>query len=94
MKSRKPTETKPITPKTRATISPGKCLLKIATASVHELNIKAHNNKEPSWPPHTAAIRYWVGNWELECCATYSTEKSLLRKDKTRQMKAMARKKN
>ena len=94
MNNRNPTEIKPITPSTRATISSGKCLLNPATAAVHTVRINAHNSSEPSWPPHTAATRKWMGSCELECCATYNTEKSLATKDMTRQAKAIETKKN
>ena len=48
----------------------------IEAVKLIKANISTHNNKDPSWPPHTAATRYIVGNKELECCATYLMEKS------------------
>src|SRR6266481_1694516 len=79
--NKKPTATKPITPNTRATISFGKCLLKVATADVQIDRKNTHNNNDPSCPPQIAAKRYCAGNCEFECVETYSTEKSLLRKE-------------
>ena len=80
MNSKKPTDTQPSTPTTRATMACGRLNENAATAAVHKANISTHNNKDPSWPPHTAATRYIVGNKELECWATYKTEKSLFTK--------------
>ena len=47
-----------ITPRTRATISSGRFLLKIVTRKAHNPNIVAHNNNEPSCPPQTPATLY------------------------------------
>src|SRR5487761_2350993 len=79
MNNKNPTATSPITPNTRATISCGKCLLKVATAAVHIDRINAHSSSEPSCPPQIAAKRYCAGSCELECSATYNTEKSLFK---------------
>src|ERR1019366_1155811 len=90
MNNMKPTAINPITPNTRATISSGRCLLNVATAAVQIDRMNTHNNKEPSWPPQIAAKRYCRGNPELECSATYSTEKSLWRKALARVANASA----
>ena len=57
MKHRKPTLIKPITPKTRATVSSGNCRLNMATAKVHNTSISLHNSREPSCPPQVPAMR-------------------------------------
>ena len=76
MNIKKPVETKPKIPMTRATMAKGKLRENNATATVQPDNIKTHNNKEPSWPPHTDANLYCEGNKELECSAMYLIEKS------------------
>src|SRR5512144_958181 len=88
MKSRKPNEMRPCTPSTRATISSGRCLEKTETATVHQPSISTHSSSEPSCEPQLAATLYWTGSWELEFCATLSTEKSLVTKEYTRQSQA------
>ena len=52
-----------------------------ATAAVHSVSKKIQSNNEPSCPPHTAENWYTLGSNELECCATYCTEKSLLKNE-------------
>ena len=84
MKSRKPIDTKPCTPITRAIISSGRCRENCATANVHQDNISTHSSIEPSCEPQLAATLYCRGNCELEFVATLSTEKSLLTNDQTR----------
>ncbi len=79
-----------ITARMRATIASGSWRLKTVTASIQTVRISTHSSSEPSWPPHTAANLYCNGRFELECSATYSTEKSLLTKDQARQPKAIA----
>jgi len=56
MKSRKPTDTRPMTPSTRATISSGRCRENTATATDHAESMNTHSSIEPSWEPHEAAI--------------------------------------
>ena len=65
-----------------------------ATAAVHKASISTHSSSDPSWPPHTAATRYTVGSKELECWATYKTEKSLSTKHAVKAAKDKATKKN
>ena len=48
MKDKKPVETKPKIPMTRATMAKGKVRENSATDTVQPDNIKTHNNKEPS----------------------------------------------
>ena len=48
MNIKKPTDTKPNTPSTRATMARGKLAEKIATAAVQPLSMRTHNSKEPS----------------------------------------------
>ena len=55
MNIKKPTDTRPKTPSTRATMANGRLAEKIATAAVQPVSMSIHNNNEPSWPPHTAA---------------------------------------
>ena len=43
---------------------------KAATAIPHKDSISTHKSSEPSWPPHTPAMRYSSGSRELECWAT------------------------
>ena len=78
MKSRKPTDIRPCTPITRATISSGRCFEKVATAKVHHASISVHSSIEPSCEPQLAANLYCSGSCEFELVATFSTEKSLL----------------
>ena len=54
--NKKPTETKPITPSTRATTTGGTSRLNQATAPDQTLRINTHNSNEPSWAPHTPEI--------------------------------------
>ena len=76
MNMRKPVDTKPKMPITRATMAKGNVREKTATAKVQPDNISIHSSKEPSWPPHTDANLYCVGSSELECPAMYLIEKS------------------
>ena len=78
MKSRKPNDTRPCTPSTRATISSGRCFEKTETARVHHASISTHSSSEPSCEPQLAATLYCTGSCELEFWATFSTEKSLV----------------
>ena len=55
--------------------------LKKAKAASHKLNENNQNNIEPSCPPQVAATLKNVGNWELECAATYSRVKSSTAKE-------------
>ena len=55
MNNKKPTEIKPNTPITRATMSRGKLRENNATATVHKDSNNTHSKSEPSCPPHTAA---------------------------------------
>ena len=48
MNIRKPVDTKPKMPMTRATMAKGKVREKMATANVQPDNISIHSNKEPS----------------------------------------------
>ena len=57
----------------------GSLLLWVTILSIWTAAVATFSN-EPSFPPHIAAKRYCMGNPELECSATYSTEKSLWRK--------------
>ena len=57
MKTKKPTDTAPITPSTCATIACGKRLENRATATDHSASIKTHSTKEPSCPAHMADKR-------------------------------------
>ncbi len=57
MNARKPTLTKPITPSTRATTSPGRWRLNTVTATVQMVSTSTHNSIEPSWEPQVAAMR-------------------------------------
>ena len=57
MNSRKPTLTRPITARMRATTGCGRCALNCDTASIHTLSISNHSSNDPSWPPHTPAMR-------------------------------------
>ena len=57
MKSKKPSETRPITPMIRAANGKGSLRLKRATATDHRLSINTHSSSEPSCPPQTAATR-------------------------------------
>ena len=57
MKSSKPAVTSASTPSTRAIIASGSSFEKSETASAHSDSITTQSNKEPSWPPHTAATR-------------------------------------
>ena len=93
MKSRKPTDTKPCTPMTRATMSSGRCFENVATANVHHDSISTHSSIEPSCEPQLAAMRYWIGSCEFELVATLMTEKSLLMNDATRHRYANVTKK-
>ncbi len=70
MNRMKPAATRPSTPCTRATMSSGRLREKAATASPHRDSISTHSSSEPSWPPHTPAMRYSRGSRELECWAT------------------------
>ena len=54
---------------------------KKAKATNHRLNVKSQNKMEPSRPPQVAATLKNVGNWELECAATYSNVKSSVAKE-------------
>src|SRR3546814_1133164 len=83
-----------MTPRMRATIPSSRLRDSADTARVQPDRINSHNNIEPSWPPHTAPMRYTRGRAELECRATYNTEKSLPMNDAVRQMKAKATNKN
>ena len=58
MNIRKPVDTKPKIPMTRATMAKGSEREKSATATVQPDNINTHNNKEPSCPPQTEANLY------------------------------------
>ena len=62
--------TMPMTAITRATMSSGRRRLNMATAKVQPPRIRPQSSSDPSWPPHTAEIRYSSGNAELEFCAT------------------------
>jgi hypothetical protein len=57
MKARKPTLTSPITPNTREAISSGRWRLNTVTATDHPASISSHSSSDPSWPPHTPAMR-------------------------------------
>src|SRR6267142_3807056 len=92
MKSRKPTLTNPMTPRTRATTSSGKLRLAIATETDHTESIKTQSSIDPSCEPHDAATLYCKGNSEFEFCATLSTEKSLVTNEWIRQTNAKATK--
>ena len=70
MNNKKPNVTRPITARMRASTAAGRCALNRATASIHTHSINTHNNNEPSWPPHTAAMRYCTGRAEFEFEAT------------------------
>ena len=48
MKTKKPTDTAPMTPSTCATMACGKRLEKVATATDHSASIKTHSTKDPS----------------------------------------------
>ena len=48
------------------------------TAVAQPVSISTHSSSDPSCDPHDAAIRYCSGSCEFECCATFSTEKSLV----------------
>ena len=67
----------PSTASTRLAMAKSSCLESTEMAKVQPVSMKTHNNKEPSWPPHTAASLNCKGNKVLEFWATYSTEKSL-----------------
>ena len=54
---RKPTETSPITPSTRATISSGSARENAATATVQVARISDQNSSEPSCEPQVAVTR-------------------------------------
>jgi|GEM_PF-5168352 len=77
MNSNSPVVTSPSTPRTRATMASSSERERWATAKVQPPSMKTHSSSDPSWPPQTAARRYMVGSTELECSATYLTEKSL-----------------
>ena len=89
MNNKKPTLIIPSTPRTRATISSGNCLLKTLTATDQPASINTHNNKDPSWEPQVAAIRNCKGSSELEFFATFITEKSLLTNEYPKHMNAI-----
>ena len=74
--NKKPVDTKPKMPMTRATMAKGKVRENSATATVQPDSIRTQSNKEPSCPPQTDANLYCDGNKELECWATYLMEKS------------------
>ena len=57
MNSRKPTLTRPSTPRTRLLYGSGMLRLKAATATDQVASIVPHSSSEPSWPPQAAAIR-------------------------------------
>ena len=76
MNIKKPVDTQPKMPMTRATMAKGKLRENNATARVQPANINTHNNKDPSWPPQTDANLYCEGSKELECSAMYLIEKS------------------
>ena len=57
MNNRNPQLTVPITPRTRATVSSGRCRLKRATATVHAASMSTHSNMDPSCEPQVAAKR-------------------------------------
>ena len=57
MNSRKPKETRPSVPSTRASITSGNCREKMRTPSAHHDIISIHSSNEPSCPPHTAEMR-------------------------------------
>ena len=76
MNSRKPILTMPMTDSTRAMSTSGRCLLNSATAAVQTDSVSAHSSSEPSCDPQTPDMRYINGCSRLECCDTYSTEKS------------------
>src|SRR5690606_25871305 len=88
--SRKPTATNPSMDSTRACISSGKDLLKMATAKVHPASISIQSNKEPSWPPQIALTLKYTGKSELELEATYLTEKSSCKNEYRRQQNEKA----
>ena len=92
--TRKPIETRPITASTRASIGAGRLLERSATASAQPVSISTHSSSEPSCEPHVAARRYASGSCELECCATFSTEKSPVAKLYARQPNANATSRN
>ncbi len=71
MNIKKPVETKPKMPMTRATMANGKVREKSATATVQPDNMRTHKSKEPSCPPQTEANLYCDGSKELECAAMY-----------------------
>ncbi len=54
---RKPTLTRPITPRMRATMSSGRLALKSETASIQVESIVTQSSSEPSWLPQVAATR-------------------------------------
>ena len=64
--NKNPTLITPITPRTLATMSSGKCRLNTLTATDQEASINIHNNNDPSCEPQVAANLYSTGNLELE----------------------------
>ena len=58
MNIKKPVETKPKIPITRATMAKGSERENKATATVQPDSMRTHNNKEPSCPPQTDANLY------------------------------------
>ena len=57
MNNRNPQLTIPITPRTRATVSSGRCRLNRVTATVHAASMSTHSNMDPSCEPQVAAKR-------------------------------------
>ncbi len=57
MKSRKPTEMRPMIPITRAAMRSGRWRDRSATAEVHPPSIRAQRSIEPSCEPQEAASR-------------------------------------
>ena len=80
----------PITDSTRAASVIGRLRLETATANAQPDSISSHSSSEPSCEPHVAANLYCTGSVEYECCATLSTEKSLVTKLYARQPNATA----
>src|SRR5690606_38223082 len=87
--SRKPTETRPRTPRMRARNTDESVREKAATAHVQPESISDQSSIEPSCEPQLAATRSSVGRSVFEWLATSATEKSLLTKAAIRVAKAI-----
>ena len=74
--SRKPPETRPSTPSTRARREEGRLWPKAATVAPQSESMKHHSTIEPSWFPQVPVIRYSRGTALEEKFATFSTVKS------------------